>query len=335
MANEKTLIQKEKLRAGWLSVIIGILVFSAKIITYFMTHSAAVYSDTAESVVHILATIFALLSLYYAAKPPDKNHPYGHGNIEYFSAGMEGLLIVIAAGMILYEAINKLIYGVELQNLGSAIFIVLGLVLVNLALGFYLVHKGKKTNSLILEADGKHILTDSFTSAGVLTGLVLVKYTGIKIFDPVIALLIGANIVITGVKLMRHSFGGLMLEANEKILEKITERLIELRRPYWIDIHELRYFQIAEKFFVDFHLVLPYYLTIRESHDVEEFIREELAKDFPEIEIKIHLDYCREDMCQFCIFEECKNRKHKKTKDLKWSLDKLISEPKWCVDENH
>ena len=334
MANEKTLIQKEKLRAGWLSVIIGILVFGAKIATYFMTHSAAVYSDTAESVVHILATIFALLSLYYASKPPDKNHPYGHGNIEYFSAGMEGLLIVIAAAMILYEAVNKLIYGVELHNLGSAIFIVLGLVFVNLALGFYLIRKGKKTNSLILEADGKHILTDSFTSAGVLTGLVLVKFTGVKILDPIIALLIGANIIVTGVKLMRHSYGGLMLESNEEILQKIAERLIELRRPFWIDIHELRYFKIAEKIFVDFHLVLPYYFTIRESHEVEEFIREQLAKDFPEIEIKIHMDYCREHMCNFCIFEECDKRKSEKTKNLNWTLDKLISKPKWCDDDD-
>jgi cation diffusion facilitator family transporter len=324
-----TRIQKEKIKAGRLSVVVGLFVFAAKIIALILTGSAAVYSDAAESVVHILATIMALFSLYYAAKPPDKNHLYGHGNIEYFSAGMEGLLIIIAAITIFYEAIKRMIYGGELENLGSAIIIIIGIVLVNLILGLYLVKKGKKTNSLILIADGKHILTDSFTSGGVIVGLLLVKITGIEIFDPIFAIIISLNIIITGYKLIRESIGGLMLESDEEILEKITERLVMLRKPYWIDIHELRYFQIADKIYIDFHLVLPYYLTIKEAHEIEEQIRKELGVVFPRTEIKIHLDYCQPKMCEFCPFDECAHREGSRKRDIEWTLDKLISKPHW------
>ncbi len=327
--DNKSKIQKEKIQAGRLSVIIGLLVFAGKIWALVLTGSAAVYSDTAESVVHILATVMALFSLYYAAKPPDKNHLYGHGNIEYFSAGMEGLLIVIAAITIFYEAIMRIIHGGKLENLGHGILIILVLVLINLVLGLYLIKKGKKTKSLILEADGHHILTDSFTSGGVIIGLLLVQFTGIQLFDPIFAIFVSVNIIITGYKLIRQSIGGLMLESDEKVLKKIADRLIMLRKPYWIDIHQLRYFQIVEQLHIDFHLVLPYYLTIKEAHEIEETIRNDLRAFFPDSEIKIHLDYCLTSMCEFCEFTECSHRIAPRTKNVEWTVDKLISAPHW------
>ncbi len=322
-------LQKEKIRAGRLSVIVGLLVFAGKIIALALTGSAAIYSDVAESVVHIIATSMALFSLYYAAKPPDKNHLYGHGNIEYFSAGMEGLLIVIAAFTIFYEAIHKIIYGGKLENLSYGILIIALVVLVNLILGIYLVKKGKKTRSLILEADGHHILTDSITSGGVILGLILVKITGIELFDPIFAILVSLNIIFTGYRLIRKSVSGLMLESDENVLEKIAERLRMMRKPYWIDIHQLRYFQIVEKLHIDFHLVLPYYLTIKEAHEIEELIRKELRAVFTEAEIKIHLDYCNDTMCEFCEYKECSHRAVPQSKEMEWTLDKLISKPSW------
>ncbi len=319
--------QKEKIVAGRISVVVGLLVFGAKITAYLLTSSSAIFSDAAESVVHVLATGLALFSLYYAAKPPDKNHLYGHGNIEYFSAGMEGLLIVIAAITIIYEAFQKIIYGVKLQHLGFGISITLVIVVVNLLLGMYLIKKGKKTESLILIADGKHILTDSFTSGGVVIGLLLVNFTGIKLFDPLLAFFVAVNIIVTGFKLIRESIGGLMLESDQEILKKIIERLNLIRKPYWIDIHQLRFFRIVNKLHIDFHLVLPFYLTIKEAHDIEDTIRDELTVDFPQSEIIIHLDYCNEAMCEFCEYSDCSYRAKSKTKTIDWNAEKLISKP--------
>ena len=327
--DNRTKLQNEKIRAGRISVLVGILVLGIKLFALYLTDSAAIYSDVAESFVHILATSMALFSIYYASKPPDKNHLYGHGNIEYFSAGMEGLLIIIAAVAIFYEAVHKIIHGGKVENLGYGILITAIVVLINFTLGIYLIRKGKKTNSLILIADGKHILTDSVTSSGVIVGLILVKITNIQLFDPILAFIISLNIIVTGYKLIRESIGGLMLESDEKILHKISERLSMIRQPYWIDIHQLRYFRIADKLHIDFHFVLPYFLNIKEAHHIVEKIRGELQVDFPNAEINIHLDFCNNKMCNFCNFGDCSYRSEPQSVIKEWNVEKLISKPNW------
>ncbi len=322
--NEKAI--KEKKFAAIVSVIVGLLVFAGKLSALYLTDSTAVLSDVAESVVHIVATIIVLFSIYYAAKPADKNHPYGHGNIEYFSAGFEGLLIIIAAIVIFKEATADLISEKTFQNIDDGMIIIFVIALVNLILGRYLIQKGKKTNSLILTANGEHILTDSYTTGGVLFGFILVKLTGFFIIDIIIAYLVGINIIFTGYKLIRESIRGLMLEIDTELLNNIVKHFQIIKKEDWIDIHQMRLMKSADKVFLDFHLILPYYYTLKQAHEIDDIISEEMLKNFGSGDVYIHNDYCNYQMCAFCKFNSCSERKNEFRYNVEWNTEKLIGE---------
>ena len=310
-------------KAAYLSLAVGIGMFITKMTAYFITGSVAIFSDAAESVVHVAATGMALFSIILSSKPADETHLYGHGNVEYFSAGVEGFLIVFAAGVIIYQAILDIIAGPTLESLSIGVIFISAAGIVNLALGYYLIRTGKKTNSLTLIADGKHVLTDAITSIGVLVGITLVLITDYVMLDSILAIIVALNIVFTGYKLIRESIGGLMLETNPEILKTISDRLISIRKDYWIDLHELRYWQSGDKTFMDFHLILPYYFTIEQSHNEEKRIDEELQKEYPNSQIKIHFDYCNYDLCKFCGYEKCDVRKEEKRINFNWDIQKL------------
>jgi cation diffusion facilitator family transporter len=320
-----------KKRAAIISLSIGIGMFVFKIGAYLITGSAAIFSDAAESVVHVLATGMALFSIILSSKPADDSHPYGHGNIEFFSAGIEGLLILIAAIFIIYESIGSIIAGPKLHQLGIGAIIITLASTVNLLLGNYLIRTGKKTNSLTLVADGKHVLTDSITSFGVIAGVLLVMLTDILLLDPIIAIVVALNILFTGWKLIRESVGGLMIEANPVILKKLSDTLIHAKKDYWIDIHELRFWQSGDKLFIDFHLILPYYFNIKQAHDEENFIESELQKVFSNVDSKIHLDYCLPDLCKFCNYQTCTVRSEIKSRSINWNINKLTGKPVYKV----
>ena len=311
-------------KAAYISLAIGIGMFITKMTAYLITGSVAIFSDAAESVVHIGATGMALFSIILSSKPADESHLYGHGNIEYFSAGVEGLLIIMAAGYIIYEAVISLINGPTLESLSIGVIFIAAAGFVNLALGYYLITTGKKTNSITLIADGKHVLTDAITSIGVLIGIVLVLITDFILLDPIIAIIVAINIVFTGYKLIRESIGGLMLETNPETLKKISNLLIAMKRDYWIDLHELRYWQSGDRTFMDFHLILPYYFTIEQSHKEEKRIDDELEKEYPNSQIKIHFDYCNYDLCKYCGYQTCNVRKEEKKINFDWNVEKLV-----------
>ena len=311
-------------KAAYISLAIGIGMFITKMTAYLITGSVAIFSDAAESVVHIGATGMALFSIILSSKPADESHLYGHGNIEYFSAGVEGLLIIMAAGYIIYEAVISLINGPTLESLSIGVIFIAAAGFVNLALGYYLITTGKKTNSITLIADGKHVLTDAITSIGVLIGIVLVLITDFILLDPIIAIIVAINIVFTGYKLIRESIGGLMLETNPEILKLISNILIAMKRDYWIDLHELRYWQSGDRTFMDFHLILPYYFTIQQSHKEEKRIDDELEKEYPNSQIKIHFDYCNYDLCKYCGYQKCNVRKKEKKINFDWNVEKLV-----------
>ncbi len=320
-----------KKRAAIISLSIGIGMFVFKIGAYLITGSAAIFSDAAESVVHVLATGMALFSIILSSKPADDSHPYGHGNIEFFSAGIEGLLILIAAIFIIYESIGSIIAGPKLHQLGIGAIIITLASTVNLLLGNYLIRTGKKTNSLTLVADGKHVLTDSITSFGVIAAVLLVMLTDILLLDPIIAIVVALNILFTGWKLIRESVSGLMIEANPVTLKKLSDTLIHAKKDYWIDIHELRFWQSGDKLFIDFHLILPYYFNIKQAHEEENFIESELQKVFSNADLKIHLDYCLPDLCKFCSYQTCTVRSEIKSKSINWNINKLTGKPVYKV----
>ncbi|MBS4036239.1 MAG: cation transporter [Ignavibacterium sp.] len=301
--------------------------FIFKFSAYLITGSAAIFSDAAESVVHVLATSMALYSIILSSRPPDKSHLYGHGNVEYFSAGIEGALIIIAGFVIIFEGVSDIIRGPELQKLGTGIIIISAAGIINFFLGWYLVNTGKKTNSLTLIADGKHVLTDSYTSLGVIIGITLVILTSIVYFDPIFAIAVALNILVTGFKLIRESVGGLMNETDPEILKKISGRLISIRKPFYIDIHELRFWKSSENVFIDFHLTLPYYFNIKESHTEEEFITDEVKSELPNAQLKIHLDFCVPQLCKYCGHDKCYVREYDNTDKVKWDVNKLTGSP--------
>jgi cation diffusion facilitator family transporter len=315
-----------KINAAKISLTVGIFMFIAKMSAYFLTGSSAIFSDAAESVIHIIATSLALYSIILSSKPPDKNHLYGHGNVEYFSAGLEGVLIIVAAITIIYFAVNDIIIGYIPQKLdwGTAIIGFAGLV--NLVLAYFLIGKGKQTNSLALIADGKHILTDSFTSIGVVIGLLLVLFTDIYIIDPIVAMLVGINIVFTGYKLVRQSVGGLMNETDKTQLSKIANTLKLNREDAWIDLHNLRFWSAGDKMFIDFHLVLPYFLNIKEAHEIEERLGETINGSVGLAQTIIHFDYCTKEYCKICDVIDCEVRFEEKSINIAWTEDKLIDD---------
>lgn len=335
MDDQNSRLIKLRKKAAIISLIVGVSMLVFKILAYLITGSAAIFSDAAESIVHILATSMALFSIFLSSLPADTSHPYGHGNVEYFSAGIEGLLIIIAAVVIIIESVNSIIAGPELKQLGIGAVVISFASVINLILGNYLIRTGKKTNSLTLVADGKHVLTDSITSFGVIVAVLLVIITGIELLDPIIAILVALNILVTGYKLIRESIAGLMNEVNQKMLDKLTDKIISIKKDYWIDIHELRFWQSGDKIFIDFHLILPYFFNIRQTHNEESYIRNELQKEFPQAELKIHFDYCIDDLCKFCNFINCEYRMEAKSKSFVWNQKKLIGSPIYKNYKNH
>ncbi len=324
---------KIKIRTAQVSVIVGLIIFFIKIVAYIITNSSAIFSDASESIIHILATALVLYSIILSSRPPDDSHLYGHGNIEYFSAGIEGLLIIIASLAIIYFATKDLILGIRPQQLDTGTILIAFAGIVNVGLGFWIVNKGKKTNSLALIADGKHILTDAYTSIGVVVGLIIVLFTEIYFIDPLVAILVATNIIITGYKLIRESVGGLMMETDTDTLDIITETINSIRTDYLIDVHNLRFWKSSDNVFIDFHLTIPYFFNIRRSHEIEEEILKKMQSGIQNSEIRIHFDFCKPSLCKNCNFQICEVRQEKFDKLIEWNNTKLLTDINDASDE--
>lgn len=249
-----------------LSLAVGVLMLAGKTYAFVVTNSSAILSDAAESVVHVIAVGFAAFSLWLSLKPADRDHPYGHDKISFFSAGIEGGLIVAAALFILIESISEWLSGLRVQNLDQGTLIVAAASAVNAALGAYLVWKGRKHRSLILVANGKHVLTDSWTSFGVVGGLVLVMVTGWLPFDPLFAIAVALNILWSGGKLVRISVGGLMDEVDPEIDGEVRAILDAETKARGLQYHELRHRTSGNTVWIDFHLLFPSGTSLEAAH---------------------------------------------------------------------
>mgnify|MGYP006419263647 CR=1 FL=1 len=251
-----------------LSLVVGLLMLVMKLSAYLITGSAAILSDAAESVVHVVAVSFASYSLWLAHKPADSTHLYGHAKISFFSAGFEGAMIILAALYIIYESIQLWLGGLHLQNLGIGTALTALAALINGALGGYLVWLGKRQNSLILEANGKHVLTDCWTSVGVLIGLGLTLTTGWLPWDPICAILVAINILVSGFGLIRRCVGGLMDAADPELDRILTSILDYETTSRGISYHGLRHRSVGRDQWVEVHLLFPGSTTVRDAHAV-------------------------------------------------------------------
>lgn len=274
-----------------LSLGVGFFMLLMKTYAFLITGSAAIFSDAAESVVHIFAVVFAAYSLRLSMKPADREHMYGHDRVSFFSAGFEGAMIVIAAAYIIYEAVQRWMSGLALENLGAGTIFTVAATIINGGLGWYLVRQGRKYHSIVLEANGKHVLTDSWTSLGVIVGLILTMLTGWLPFDPILAILVAANIIVTGVRLMTRSIGGLMDRSDPRVDAALRTTLDAQAVRHGIAFHGLRHRNAGNRLIIEFHLLFRDDISIREAHGIATLIEEELHRVFPgQVEILTHLE---------------------------------------------
>ncbi len=253
-------------RAMRLSLAVGFLMLVLKMSAYMLTGSAAILGDAAESVVHVAAVIFAAYSLWLAAQPADENHRYGHSKIAFFSAGIEGALIILAAVFIIYESIRRWIEGLTVSHLGDGVLLTLATILINGGLGWYLIHTGRNQKSLILISNGQHVLTDGWTSLGALVGLGLMHLTGQPWWDPVCGLLMAGNILVSGYDLLRQSVSGLMDHADPDLTRVLDEALAKETARHGVSFHALRHRNAGHVHYVDVHFLFPDEITLREAH---------------------------------------------------------------------
>lgn len=253
-------------RAMRLSLAVGFLMLVLKVGAYVLTGSAAILGDAAESVVHVAAVMFATFSLGYVHKPADDDHPYGHSKIAFFSAGIEGALIVVAALFIIYESVRRWILHLPPAHLDEGLALTALTIAINAALGFYLVRTGRRAGSLILESNGKHVLTDVWTSLGAIIGLGLVALTGWHGWDPLCGLAMAANIIWTGYGLMRQSVGGLMDTADPQLNAALDAALRRETEKHGLKFHALRHRDAGEMHYVEVHLLFDDDILLRDAH---------------------------------------------------------------------
>lgn len=284
--------QRENLsRYVWLSIAAAVLTIALKAAAYFYTGSIGLLSDALESIINLVAAVTTLLMIKIAAAPPDDDHAFGHDKAEYFASGIEGTLIFIAAGGIALTAIPRLFAPPPIENVGIGLIVSLAASLVNLIVGLLLIKIGKQHHSIALEADGRHLLTDVWTSVGVVLGIVIVGYTGWLVLDPVIALLVAVNIVWTGFQLIKRSALGLMDTAiSPATIKEITGILDGYVENQGIDYHALRTRQSGARHFISVHILVPDEWTVQRGHDLTEEIELAICRVVPESTVFTHLE---------------------------------------------
>ncbi len=274
-----------------LSLFVGVLMLAGKMTAFLVTDSSAVFSDAAESVVHVAAVAFALFSLWLSTRPAIPQFRYGFERINFFSAGFEGAMIVLAAGSILYTTTVKWRRGLALENLSHGVLLIVAAGVLNAGLGWYLLRMGRRNHSLILEADGKHVLADSWTSFGVVAGLALVILTGWKPFDPLIAYAVAVNILWTGGRLMWRSMKGLLDYSDPRVGRQIRARLDELCQSLGIEYHGVRFRTTGYRQIVEVHLLFPDAMKLGDAHRLATIVEERLANDLEmPAEVITHLE---------------------------------------------
>ncbi|MBK0383882.1 cation transporter [Pedobacter sp. SD-b] len=318
-----------KIKIILFALIISILLMVIKFGAYFITQSNAILTDAAESIVNVIASAFAFYSIYLAALPKDQNHPYGHGKIEFFSAFVEGSLIILAGIIIIIKSCYNLFYPQIVNDLlqGSILIAITGFV--NGIFGWYMVSKSKSLNSITLQADGKHLITDAISSAGLVLGLVLIYLTKILWLDSVLSIFIALYIIYNGYSLTRKSIGGLMDESDVKIIREIIAYLNKNRKDAWIDIHNLRTQKYGSQLHIDCHVTLPYYFDLNKVHqeisEIDKVINQNVNS---ETEFFIHADPCIPQCCHYCNKKDCPVRQEPKSKDIEWTLQNVTKNNK-------
>lgn len=324
MNNSKQNLAVQKWVAG-----ISVILLVIKFIAYYATYSVAILTDALESIVNVGAGFIGLYSLYVAGKPRDRDHPYGHGKAEFISAAVEGTLIASAGAIIFYKAIQNLLHPVVIKEIDYGIWLVGATAVVNFIMGYLCLRTGKRNNSAALIASGKHLYSDTLSTAGIIGGLLLLIYTGYQWIDSAIALLFSTIIIYTGYRIMRKSIAGIMDEADIKLLTKMVAILNSNRRINWVDLHNLRVIKYGAILHVDCHLTVPWYLNVQEAHIEVDALGTLIRKEFGQsLELFVHSDPCLAFQCRICQKLECHVRLHPFEKRIDWTLENISENKK-------
>ena len=320
------LAHSPNVRIQSIALSLGLLLMGAKFLAWWWTNSNAILTDALESIINVVAGALALYSLVLASKPKDKNHPYGHGKVEFISAGFEGGLIALSGLGIIGKASYNLLHpqAIEALEFGLIITVVTGLA--NLVMGWLLARHGRRSHSLTLVASGKHLMTDAWSSAGLVAGLIAILLTGQLWLDNLIAIGFGLFILVSGYRLVRQSLAGIMDEADYELLEGFAAKLESERREDWIDVHNLRVIAYGADLHFDCHLTLPWYYDTQTAHDQVKALESVLVEGTERaVEVFVHIDPCRPPSdCSLCSKADCTFRQANQEHRIVWSLERLM-----------
>ncbi len=289
-----------------LAIVVGLLLLAIKFAAYWLTGSSAIFSDAVESIVNVLASLMALWALALAHEPPDEAHPYGHGKVEFMSAGLEGGMILLASVFIFVRTVDVLLFHeLEPTRLDLGLVLIIAAMLINGGVGWLLIRTGRKQGSLTLEADGHHLMSDAVTSVAVIAGLLAVRLTGWAVVDPIVAVLIAAYIAWAGIGLLKKAFGGLMDEqdrADEKALAELLDAHVGPNgaEPRICSYHKLRHRHSGRYHWVDFHAVVPADLNVAQGHTIASRIEFEIEQRLGEGKATAHVEPCISPSCRIC-----------------------------------
>jgi cation diffusion facilitator family transporter len=308
---------------------IGAVLMGIKFVAWRITHSNTILSDALESIVNVVAGAFALYSLVLAAKPRDREHPYGHGKVEFISAGIEGILVVLAGVLIIWRAVQALLEHQQLHDLDTGIILTGAAGAINLIMGLSLQRRGKKARSITMEASGAHLLSDAWSTVAMLVGLVLIRLTELLWLDQLFAILFALYIIVTGLRIFRRSVAGIMDEADVETASTVIELLEKHRRPQWVDIHNFRIIKYGSVLHIDCHATLPWYYSLEDAHAeisaMERLVNERHEQD---LELFIHMDPCIPSSCGICQLESCPQRKAPFRERITWDPNTVLANAK-------
>ena len=312
---------------------ISVCLFLIKLLAWYLTNSVAILTDALESIVNVVAGFIGLYSLNLSAKPRDADHPYGHGKVEFISAAIEGILISVAGIFIIREAVLNLSHPHQIRKLDNGIYLVLVTAIINYAAGFYCVRQGKKTNSLAMISSGKHLISDTYTTAGIIVGLALMFWTNQLWIDSVVAIVFALIVFYTGFKIIRSSVAGMMDEADKDLLNNLVGFLNAHRTENWVDVHNLRVIKYGSMIHVDCHLTLPWYFNVNEAHQEIDKLSDLVEQHFGNrVELFIHSDGCLDFSCKICSKQACAERKHPYQKQILWDMQNVLPNKKHQID---
>lgn len=311
-------------------VTVSVVLFAIKIGAWLMTGSVSILTDALESTVNVVAGLIGLYSIILSSKPKDKEHPYGHGKVEFLSSAIEGILISLAGLLIIYEAINNLWHPHELKKLDYGLILIAITAAVNYLVGHICVKKGRKENSPILVASGSHLKSDTYSTIGLLVGIGLMMITKYVWIDSVAAMVFALIILFTGYKIIRKAVSGIMDESDEALIDEIVVLLNRERQADWIDIHNMRVINYAGFYHIDCHLTVPYFINVNDAHDILDSLTAMFKVHFEDkVEFFIHIDGCMPELqCAICNQSNCQKRQVPFEHYVQWTHDNILSNQK-------